>query len=163
MSGSVYFEGNAFIDGGQAQNITLTSSSVSSCVITTSSLDMNLANITSVKDPINPQDAATKLYVDNLNIVYTNVSLSGTNSSVISNALKGTFSIFVTNLIINGPSAKFDVTKNEASNNAHIVRTVACPGVNSSTTLIVTWPPNSGILMNKSGTDFDGSYKVKFV
>jgi hypothetical protein len=163
MSGAVSYEGNAFIDGGKIQNLIITNTSISNSVITTSSLDMNLANITSVKDPINLQDAATKKYVDDLYIVYVDVTLSGTSPTIISSNLKGTYRINVTNSIINGPSAAFDVTKNEASNNAHIIRTVACPGISSYTTVNVLWPPNTGIQLYKTGNDYDGNYLVKLM
>ena len=42
---SVYFEGNALIDGGKVTNVLSTNNSISSCIITTSSIDMNLENI----------------------------------------------------------------------------------------------------------------------
>jgi hypothetical protein len=163
MSGSVFFEGNAYIDGGKIINTHLTSSSVSNCQITTSSLDMNLSNITSVKDPILTQDAATKKYVDDLGIVITRTTLNGTNPSVVSDNLRGSYVISVTNEIINGPSAVFHVTKNSNSNQAHIVRTVASPGNNSSNFLSATWPPNTGILLQKTGSTYDGSYRVKIM
>jgi hypothetical protein len=161
MSGSVYFEGNAFIDGGRSQNITITGSSVANCAITTSSIDMNLANITSVRDPINNQDAATKKYVDDLGIVLSTITLSGVSTSQISSQQKGSFVITVSNIVLNGPSATFHVTKNEASKEAHVVRITACPGTNTNTFLKISWPPSSGIYLNKTGTSFDGSYKIK--
>ena len=161
MSGSVFFEGNAFIDGGQVQNAVVTASSVNNCKITTSSLDMNMENITSVKDPINAQDAATKKYVDNLEVVFSNVTLNSTIGTIISSSAKGSYVISVTNVILNGPTGIFHVTKNESSRHAHIVRTVATPGNASNITLVVTWPPNSGIVLSKTGDLFDGTYRVK--
>ena len=163
MSGSVYFEGNAFIDGGRSQNITLTASSISNCAITTSTIDMNLANITNVLDPIRAQDAATKKYVDDLGIVLSTITLSGILTTQISSRLKGSYVITVSNVVLNGPSATFHATKNEASKEAHTVRITACPGTNTNTFLKISWPPNGGILLNKTITNFDGSYNIKIM
>lgn len=163
MSGSVFFEGNAFIDGGQIQNVLVTSCTIGNCIIGTSTLDMNMKNITSVKDPINPQDAATKKYVDDIASSIQNITLIGTTPSEISSAQKGSFIISIINNISNGPTGIFHVTKNESSNYAHIVRTVATPGQSSKITLMVTWPQNSGIMLNKNGLLYDGSYSVKIL
>jgi hypothetical protein len=163
MSGSVFFEGNAYIDGGQVSNALVLSSSIGNCTITTSSLDMNNANITSVKDPVQAQDAATKYYVDALQIVFNTITLVGTNNTLISNLLQGSFVVTVNNLVSNGPSAVFHVTKNDSSRHGHVFRTVATPGYSSRTTLMVSWPPNSGILIYKTGSEFDGSYRVKLL
>lgn len=159
----VYFEGNAFIDGGQVQNTNVTQSSIGNCAITTSTLDMNFKNITSVADPINYSDAATKRYVDDLGIVISVVSLSGTSPSLISNNLKGSYVITISNLVLNGPSAVFNVTKSESTQHAHIARTVASPGQASRTLLKISWPPNSGIYLSKTESAYDGSYRVKFI
>ncbi len=160
---STYFEGNAYIDGGQIQHIIVTNASIGNCNITTSTLDMNLQNITNVNDPVNNQDAATKKYVDNLDISITNINLTGTSTSVISSSLKGSFIIKVENLVLNGPSGVFNVTKSEALRDGHCNRISASPGYNTNITLRVSWPPNSGILLFKTGNDFDGSYKIKII
>lgn len=161
---SVFFEGNAFIDGGQVQNTLVTSSSVSNCVITTSSLDMNLATITNVLNPINAQDAATKQYVDNLGVVITTVSLAGTSTTQISSAQVGSYVVKVENIISNGPCAVFNVCKNAAGLAAHITRITSSPGLSSpDVSLRITWPPNTGILLRKTGTSFDGAYRVKIM
>lgn len=160
---SVYFEANGFLDGGQIQNVNITSCSIGNCKITTSSLDMNMNNITSVKDPINNQDAATKKYVDNLEIVLKSVTLTGTSFTEILGNLKGSYVVTISNEILNGPSAIFHITKNESTRNPHIVRTVAVPGYNSSTFLELSWPINSSLLLRKTGSQYNGSYKVKIM
>lgn len=163
---SVCLEGNVFIDGGQGQNINVTTSSIGNCNISKSSIDMlsssgSLQNITNVANPINQQDAATKQYVDNLDIVISNITLINTNTQIISNYVKGSYIITISNTVFNGPSGIFHVTKSETTQNAHIVRTVASPGIGTSVFLNVTWPQNSGILLNKTGSNYDGSYRVK--
>ena len=161
---SVYYEGNAFIDGGRIQNVLNTNSSISNCIITTSSLDMNLANITNVKDPINLQDAATKKYVDDLQIVYSNVSLNNTISSLISTAQSGTFIVKILSVSGTGPLATFNIIKGINTQEAQCNRTTSCPGISSTNvSLRITWPPNSGILLHKNGPDFNGNYLVKFM
>lgn len=160
---STFFEGNAFIDGGQLQNAVVTSTSIGNSSITTSSLDMNLANITSVKDPVNNQDAATKKYVDDLGITIAVYTLNGLSNTTISTSQKGSFVIKVENLILNGPSGVFNVSKSEAARDGHCVRISAAPGYNTTTTLLVSWPPNSGILLRKTGSGFDGTYRVKIM
>ena len=162
------FEGNAYIDGGASLNIEVSLSTIGSSHISTSSLDMlntngQLQNITNVADPIQRQDAATKYYVDALGIVLTNVDLFNTTPTIISNNLKGSFVITISNLVLNGPCAVFHVTKSEPSFNAHITRTVAAPGFNSKEFLNISWAPNSGILLNKTGNIYNGSYLVKIM
>jgi hypothetical protein len=163
---SVCLEGNVFIDGGQGQNINITSSSIGNSNISKSSLDMLsntgvLQNITNVADPIAPQDAATKKYVDDLDITISNVTLTNTDTISISNYVKGSYVITISNLVFNGPSGIFHVTKSESSQQAHVVRTVSAPGNGTNVFLKITWPQNSGILLNKTGNNYNGSYRVK--
>lgn len=166
MSGSVYFEGNAFIDGGRVQNSNIISTSISNCNIGTSTLDMNLQNITSVKDPVNPQDAATKKYVDDLGIVISTITLIGENDTEISTNKVGSFIIKVTNkatIPSGGPSAVFNVSKTIQASHSHVARITASPGMGSNIGLMISWPPNSGILLKKTGNSFDGTYEAKLM
>lgn len=166
---SFFFEGNGFFDGSIVVNSSIGSTLITQSAITKTSLDMldtygNFQHITNVKDPLLNQDAATKKYVDDLQIVISNVTLSGTSLSLVSNNDKGSFVITISNLILNGPSAIFHVSKNEATNFAHIVRTVAVPGQSSTNVFLeLTWPIGDGLYLSKTGLSFDGTYKVKIM
>lgn len=165
---SVYFEGNAYIDSGQIQNVNINNSSISTSSITTSSLDMNMQKITSVQNPVQPQDAATKSYVDALGVCILDIDLIGTNFSTISNSiygpfLKGAYTITITNIIFNGPAATFSVSKNELGQPGHVVRTTSSPGLVTYESLRIRWLPNTGIELQKTGNNYDGTYRIKLV
>lgn len=157
---SVYFEGNAFIDGGQVHNTDVLYASIQQ-----SSLDMNMQNITSVKDPIQPQDAATKKYVDNLYIIFQNITLSGTNYTKISDNLKGSYNITINNTVDFSPTATFYVSKSHPSKSAHIVRHTCAPGIQGNTLVLleIRWLPNQGIFLRKTAAPFDGVYESKIM
>lgn len=160
---SVSYEGNIYIDGGEAHNIIIESSSVGNSVITTSLIDMDLENITNVKDPILLQDAATKNYVDSLGIVLSTITLTNTDLTLISTNQSGSFVITITNLILNGPSGIFNITKNNSTRLAQINRLVSSPGYSTDISLNITWPISDGIYLNKTGSNYDGSYRIKII
>lgn len=153
---SFYFEGNAYIDPAYIINSTVSNSS-----ITTSSIDMNLENITNVKDPVLPQDAATKKYIDDIIFFKTTtVSLSGTTGSFIFSPTKGSFIVKVSNLVSNGPSALFSISKSEHPRAGQVHRVNATPGNSSDTTLLLDWFANSDLYLRKTSELYDGSYTV---
>ncbi|NBU34026.1 hypothetical protein EB118_06355 [bacterium] len=162
---SFFFEGNGYFNGSVLTGSTVSNSAVNTSAISGCTIDMlstsgNLTNIVNVKDPIQPQDAATKKYIDTLGTTQT-INLSNTNSSVISNNVKGSFVVTVTNLVLNGPCGIFNISKSEGFQQPHIVRTSGAPGYNTNVFLSVNWPPNSSISLNKTGAEYDGSYFVK--
>jgi hypothetical protein len=153
MSQVVAFKGSAIIDTGIVKNVS----------IVTSSLDMNLVNITSVKDPILPQDAATKHYVDSVSQGIAppiTVALSGINKTPISNYQIGSYIVTVTSSITDAPSAIFNVSKNFISNYSSYSRN-ATYGRNTFEQLDLIWAPNSGMMLFKTGVNYDGNYSVK--
>jgi hypothetical protein len=157
---SVYFEGNAFIDGGKVQN-----SSVLFADIQNSTVDMDMKNITSVADPVEPQDAATKQYVDDLGVRISNVTLIDDNYTPISTFQKGSFVITVTNLVDFAPTATFYVSKSHQTRHAHIVRHTCAPGIENGTVVVleIKWEPNQGLALRKTSSPFNGLYQIKIV
>jgi hypothetical protein len=164
---SVFFEGNGFFDGSQlvnstVSNTTISASSLQACTINMLSPIGNYTPITNVQDPVNDQDAATKFYVDRLGTVF-NISLSNTDNTTLSTNLKGSFMVTITNNVLNGPSAIFNITKSESYKKPHIIRITASPGHSTNTFLEISWPPDSNILLRKTNQYFDGSYLVKLI
>jgi hypothetical protein len=166
MSGPFIFEGNIYGQYCYITNSTLPNNFITNSVINTSSLDMlstsgQYQRITNVATPILANDAVIKSYVDSLQIVFTNITLTGTNGSLISSDFTGSFIVTITNLVNGGPSAIFNITKNNSNVCGQILRTVSCPGLSPTCMLDMRWPSNSGPILFKTNVNYDGSYTSK--
>lgn len=153
---SFSWEGNAYLD-----KTYLTFSSIENSSISNSAIDMSNLNIINLANPINNLDAANKKYVDNLLINRLNITLTGTTDNLISSNLNGCYQIMIKNQILNGPSAIFTASKNEANQNAHIIRQVASPGITFLTQLKLKWESNNGIYLSKTDNNYNGNYSIK--
>lgn len=165
---SFFLEGNIYADRSYIINSSISNTIVSTSAISTSSLDMlsllgNFQRITNVASPINDNDAVIKSYVDNLASKINDFTLIGTVGTTISTSNSGSFVITVTNLVLNGPSATFHITKNNPSVCGHVARQVLSPGTSTNTTLDIIWPINVGPLLFKSNNHYDGSYRLKIM
>jgi ABC-type antimicrobial peptide transport system permease subunit len=165
---SFFFEGNGFFSDSYLTNSSITNNIITTSKIFTSSIDMlnsagDYQNITNVATPINPHDAVIKQYVDDLNIRLKNYDLIGTTGTLLTNDLSGSFVVTVTNLVMDGPSATFHVTKNTPGICGHIVRHTLSPGITSLTTLNIKWPAYTGPILIKNNDSYDGSYRVKIM
>lgn len=163
-----FLEGNIYADQSYIINSSIGNSIIVNSQISSSSIDMlntagNYQNITNAAMPINPHDVVIKLYVDNLGISINDFTLTGVQSTTISSSYTGSFIITVTNLVLNGPSATFHITKNNPDTGGHIVRTTLSPGTSTNTTLNINWPSNNGPQLFKSDINYDGSYRVKII
>lgn len=165
---SFFLEGNIYADQSYIINSSIGNTIISTSAISTSSLDMlsisgNFQRITNVATPIDNNDTVIKLYVDNLGIRISDFTLIGTQGTIISNSNSGSFVVTITNLVLNGPSATFHITKNNPSVCGHVVRQVLSPGTNTNTTLDIIWAVNTGPVLFKSDNNYDGSYRVKIM
>lgn len=128
---------------------------------------MTSLRITNLGNPISAQDAVTKDYVDKLNIQFKNVTLSGTNASVLTTAGSGCFRVMVKNNVSNAPSGIFQALKTETGNVAQINATrapaIVSPGILFSplTQVNIVWPSNGNLSLLKTTDNFDGVYTIK--
>jgi hypothetical protein len=157
MSNFAFSKANHNIDcGGKIKNAS----------ITTTTIDMNGAPITSVGSPINPTDATNKAYVDAKTssvILTVTVTLSGTGYTVIAADLKGDFHISVKNQVTNGPSATFFLTKSESTRYPSYTRLTSSAGLTTFERLDTRWDPGKGIELKKTGNNYNGLYTVRMI
>ena len=133
--------------------------------ITNSSIDMNGSVITNNGTPINPTDSVNKAYVDASSAGVTSVvTLTGLAFTTISSVTSGVVTVSVKNIVANGPSSIFYLVKSEStSTSIGSGRTAVCPGLNTAERLMIRWLTSSGIELRKSGTGYNGTYRVTIV
>lgn len=139
--------------------------SITSSAITNTTLDMAMQNITSVLDPVDPQDAATKFYVDRqvTTLVQTfEVQLAGQAFVEVSNLKYGSYQVLVMSLQEGGPVGSFVLLKLSEYSQGVITSALVLK-TPTGEQLVVDWPPNSAVLVRKSGDNFDGLYRVKII
>jgi hypothetical protein len=133
--------------------------------VLSSKIDMDNEKITSVANPTSDQDACTKFYCD-LNslsgIPIITVTLSGVTWNQVLLDQFGTFDILISNIISGGPCGKFTIMKSEASRNSSIQRWGSSAASTTFERLEMRWPPNSGIELRKNGSNYNGSYKLRY-
>ena len=162
----VYHTGSNYTFGGSARQIIVAESHIYS-----STLDMNEQNITSVRSPVRPLDAANKVYVDaSVSKVADDieeqfagymVTLTGSQFTEIINMRPGSYLVTVIPYD-KGPTATFAISKAAEYETAQISRPSAHPGPVTMEQLELSWPPNSLIRLRKSGINYNGKYLVNF-
>jgi hypothetical protein len=166
---SFFGEGNLYLQYSYLGNSTVNNTVITGSVINTSSLDMlstagNYQRITNVATPILPNDAVIKSYVDALGISINEITLTSTTGTLINSNISGAYMITVNTTLTGGPygpNATFNISKSDPSKCGHVVRPSSSPGSDSSCTLNIRWPPNSGPILFKTNVNFDGGYYVK--
>jgi len=163
-----FAEGNFYMDGSYLTNSTISNNIITTSTISGSTINMlstsgNFQVISNTASPILPNDVAIKNYVDQLGIIINDFTLLNTTGTIISMFNSGSYVITVRNNVANGPSAIFNITKNQAGNSAQVFRTVASPGTGTTNTLDIKWNPNNGIILFKTESTYDGSYTIKIM
>lgn len=156
--------GNFYTDcGGKMNNSTITNSNIYMKNDGSGILTMGGAKITNVALPTNPSDVATKNYVDistgNVSSIIQ-VTLTGTNYSLITSSLSGVVSLSIKNSVSGGPSAIFNISKNEQLVIGNPTRISSSAGLNTYERLKIRWLANSGLELQKTGNNYDGIYNV---
>jgi hypothetical protein len=164
MSGS-YFYGSMSMVGKSIRKVVISNSR-----LTTSAVDMNLQNITSVKDPLLSQDAATKRYVDSsADRIATDVTsrfsgyiitLSSCIFSEVINLLPGSYIVTIRPVDDGGPTATFSVSRSSVYMMGFIARITGTPGVTTGEQIELRWLVGQNLELRKTGPGYDGDYIV---
>lgn len=143
---------------------------VNNSSITDSSIDMNGGVITSHGAPINATDVVNKEYADSISgggggggVPITTITLTGTTQYIALAVFKGSVMLLVTNVITDGPSATFLLSKSEQDREASVARMTSCDGLTTAEKLDVNWLPNEEIKIFKTGNGYNGDYQVKYI
>ncbi len=160
-----FHSGSADFRSGRMSRMLITNSAINS-----TALDMNLRPITSVQNPVHPQDAATRWYVDtvidNFSSTLENpysgykVTLQDTDPTDIANLRIGSYFITVTPLKDGYPTASFGISKNSIYSEGHITKITGVSGPYTTEQLELLWPPGNVLQLRKTGPGFDGDYIV---
>lgn len=159
MSGISLMRGNFYLDC----NAKISNSNINTSRITSSSIDMNGAIISNTGTPTQPTDSVNKAYVDNaLGITSSAIQivLTGTSYSNIITSTSGSVIIVIKNIIANGPSATFNISKNSSSISANPLRLTSSAGIGTFEKLMVRWNAGGPLQVKKTGVNYDGVYNV---
>lgn len=141
---------------GQVRNSTITNSTV----------DMNGGVISSHGTPVNGSDVVNKDYVDGFlvgGVPSVTITLTGVTYTSIISTQSGSILLLIKNLVTNGPAATFLLSKSEAGREASVARFTSSDGLNTNEKLDVRWDPNTGIELHKTGLNYDGQYRIKYI
>ena len=154
--------GRAILEGTYIKGMRLVNS-----VIQSSKIDMAYQTITSVADPQNPSDAATKYFVENTvaGVVKTiQVHLRGSAYTTISCNIPPSSLLITVSSVNGGPAATFMISKNSKAREGHVARITSLPSESTHEELDLKWPASGGLMLRKTGMGhFDGCYIVKII
>jgi hypothetical protein len=160
-----YFSTNISARGSKIKQMLVTNSAIA-----TSTIDMNLQPITSLADPVQPQDAATRYYVDSsvqkveseLQSFFTGlvVELKGIAFTEVAHIKPGSYIVTITAYQDGYPTASFSISKASAYSNGHVMRMTSSFGTYTQEQLELQWPQGGVLSLRKNGPGYDGSYLV---
>lgn len=131
---------------------------VSNSTITNTDIDMNNKKITTLGDPVNPQDAVNLRSLEN-NILYKTITLTGTNSVLLISNTYGSYYITISGTTDNLASAVFSISKSDSTINI-IGNRLSHSGTGD---LELIWNSSSGLYIKKNSITQDGTYIVKII
>jgi hypothetical protein len=152
--------GRALLEGTLVKGMSIMNS-----VIQASKLDMAFQNITSLADPKNPSDAATRYFVES-SIAQAaktmTVHLRGEAYTNVAHLPAGSYVITISS-VNGGPAATFMISKNLSVKEAHVVRASSIPGEGSMEELDLKWAASGPLMLRKTALHYDGCYRLKII
>lgn len=125
-------------------------------------VDMNLRPIVNVLDPTNPQDAATKFYVDRNTALNYDIILKGTDFVFITSPAWGAYTLKIESETEGFPCGIFSAVKSHRSRKG-ICKAFDDFDLSDSTRLLIEWDENENIKIRKTGVECDGNYNIRLL